>query len=441
MKITIIGTGYVGLVSGTCFAEFGVEVECVDKDKKKINNLKKGIIPIYEPGLSELVKKNVQAKRLSFETDVGKSINGSDAIFIAVGTPSRRGDGHADLSYVFNAAEDIAKKLNHFAVIVNKSTVPIGTGKKVYEIINEINPELDFEVASNPEFLREGSAIDDFMRPDRVVIGCESKKAKDILKELYRPLFLLETPILFTKRETAEMIKYAANSFLATKITFINEIADLCEKVGANVSDVSTGIGLDGRIGKKFLHPGPGYGGSCFPKDTLALVKTAQDYSSPLGLVEHVVKSNKKRKQNIYKKIIKTLPTNTDSKTIAILGLTFKPNTDDMRDSPSLDLIPKLIEEKCKLKVFDPEGMEEAKKYFAYISNDIVYCNDAYETTKDSDALVILTEWNQFRALDLEKVKNLLKNKIIIDLRNIYNPKELNEMGFNYYSIGRDNID
>ena len=441
MKITIIGTGYVGLVSGTCFAEFGVEVVCVDKDTKKINNLKKGIIPIFEPGLNELVKKNVQANRLSFETDIGNSIDGSDAIFIAVGTPSRKGDGHADLSYVFSAAEDIAKKLNHFAVIVNKSTVPIGTGKQVYEIIREINPDLNFEVASNPEFLREGSAIDDFMRPDRVVIGCESEKARDILKELYRPLFLLETPILFTKRETAEMIKYAANSFLATKITFINEIADLCEKVGANVSDVSTGIGLDGRIGKKFLHPGPGYGGSCIPKDTLALVKTAQDYNSPVGLVEHVVKSNKKRKQNIYKKIIKTLPTNIDGKTIAILGLTFKPNTDDMRDSPSLDLIPKLIEKKFKLKVFDPEGMNEAKKYFKDFSNSINYCKDAYETTEDSNALVILTEWNQFRALDLEKIRNSLKNKIIIDLRNIYNPKELNEMGFKYYSVGRENID
>ena len=299
MKITIIGTGYVGLVSGTCFAEFGVDVVCVDKDKKKIESLKKGVIPIYEPGLNELVKKNVAEKRLSFETEIKESLNDSQAIFIAVGTPSRRGDGHADLSYVYSVAEEIAKKLNHYAVVVNKSTVPIGTGKKVYEIIKEKNPNLDFDVASNPEFLREGSAIDDFMRPDRVVIGCEEERAKNILKELYRPLYLLETPILFTKRETAEMIKYAANSFLATKITFINEISDLCEKVGANVNDVSTGIGLDGRIGKKFLHPGPGFGGSCFPKDTLALVKTAQDYNSPLSIIEHVVKSNDERKKYI----------------------------------------------------------------------------------------------------------------------------------------------
>ena len=308
MKITVVGTGYVGLVSGTCFAEFGVNVVCVDKDINKINKLKRGVIPIYEPGLEELVKKNIEEKRLFFETDLSKSIKDSSAIFIAVGTPSRRGDGHADLSYVYSAAEEIGKNLSQYSVVINKSTVPIGTGKKVFQIIKKINPKAKFDVASNPEFLREGSAINDFMRPDRVVIGCESEKAKNILKELYRPLFLLETPILFTKMETAELIKYAANSFLATKITFINEISDLCEKVGANVGDVSIGIGLDGRIGKKFLHPGPGYGGSCFPKDTLALVKTAQDYKSPLKLVEHVVKSNKQRKRLMYKKIINALP-------------------------------------------------------------------------------------------------------------------------------------
>ena len=368
MKITIIGTGYVGLVSGTCFAEFGVNVVCVDKDLKKIESLKKGVIPIYEPGLDTLVRKNINEKRLSFETDLENALLDSSAIFIAVGTPSRRGDGHADLTFVYEAAKEVGLKLDHYAVVVNKSTVPIGTGKKVFEIIKEVNPGLDFDVASNPEFLREGSAINDFMRPDRVVIGCESERAKNILKELYRPLFLLETPILFTKRETAEMIKYAANSFLATKITFINEIADLCEKVGANVSDVSIGIGLDGRIGKKFLHPGPGYGGSCFPKDTLALVKTAQDYQSPVGLVEHVVKSNKKRKENIYKKILNVLPKDDREKTITILGLTFKPNTDDMRDSPSLDIIPMLVNNNCKLKVFDPEGMNEAKKHFSKLS-------------------------------------------------------------------------
>ena len=437
MKITIVGTGYVGLVSGTCFAEFGVNVTCVDKDKNKIDNLKKGIIPIFEPGLDELVKKNISSKRLFFETNLKKSIDGSDAIFIAVGTPSRETDGHADLSYVYAVAEEIAECLGHYSVIVNKSTVPIGTGKKVHEIIKNKRPKLDFDVASNPEFLREGSAINDFMRPDRVVIGCESKKAKAILKELYRPLYLLETPIIFTRRETAELIKYAANSFLATKITFINEISDLCEKVGANVSDVSIGIGLDGRIGKKFLHPGPGYGGSCFPKDTLALVKTAQDNCSPLNLVEHVVKSNKNRKKNMYKRILNALG-DYEKKKISILGLTFKPNTDDMRDSPSLDLIPELIKNNCFLKLFDPEGMKEAKTIFKKFHKKIEWCNDSYDACNKADALVILTEWNQFRALDLKKLKKLLNQPIIIDLRNIYNPEEVKNMGFKYYSLGRN---
>ena len=437
MKITIIGTGYVGLVSGTCFAEFGVNVTCVDKDIGKINNLKKGIIPIFEPGLDELVKKNINSKRLFFETNLKKSIKDSDAIFIAVGTPSRKGDGHADLSYVYMVAEEIAECLDHYSVIVNKSTVPIGTGKKVYEIIKKKNPKLDFDVASNPEFLREGSAISDFMRPDRVVIGCDSNKGKSILKELYRPLYLLETPIIFTQRETAELIKYAANSFLATKITFINEISDLCEKVGANVSDVSIGIGLDGRIGKKFLHPGPGYGGSCFPKDTLALVKTAQDSGSPLKLVEHVVKSNKNRKKNMYKRILNALG-EYEKKRISILGLTFKPNTDDMRDSPSLDLVPELIKKNCFLKLFDPEGMKEAKIIFKKFHKNIEWYNDPYDACKKSDALVILTEWNQFRALDLKKLKKILNKPIIIDLRNIYNPEELKNIGFEYYSLGRN---
>jgi UDPglucose 6-dehydrogenase len=427
------------LVSGTCFAEFGVNVVCVDKDSKKIRKLKKGIMPIYEPGLKELVDKNIEEKRLSFDTNLSKSIKNSSAIFIAVGTPSRRGDGHADLSYVYSAAKEIASNLNNYAVIVNKSTVPIGTGKKVFEIIKESNPDLEFDVASNPEFLREGSAINDFLRPDRVVIGCENEKARNVLKELYRPLFLLETPILFTKRETAELIKYAANSFLATKITFINEISDLCEKVGANISDVSIGIGLDGRIGKKFLHPGPGYGGSCFPKDTLALVSTAQDLKSPLKLIEHVVESNKRRKRSMYKKILNAIPNLNSTKTISILGLTFKPNTDDMRDSPSLDIIPSLIKNKCKLRVFDPEGMNEAKKYLVEYKDRIVWCKDAYDAATNSDALVILTEWNQFRALDLGKLKKLLKRKIIIDLRNIYNPEEIIENGFKYFSIGRSN--
>ena len=437
MKITIIGTGYVGLVSGTCFAEFGVSVTCVDKDVKKIKNLRNGIIPIYEPGLDELVKKNINQKRLSFETDLKKSLNDTSAIFIAVGTPSKKGDGHADLSYVYDVAKEIAANLKEYAVVVNKSTVPVGTGKKVHDIIKKINPKLDFDVASNPEFLREGSAINDFMRPDRVIIGCKSEKAKNILKELYRPLYLLETPIIFTQRKTAELIKYAANSFLATKITFINEISDLCEKVGANVSDVSIGIGLDGRIGKKFLHPGPGYGGSCFPKDTLALVKTAHDSKAQLGLIEHVVKSNNERKKNMYKRVLSAVGKTKKNKIITILGLTFKPNTDDMRDSPSLNIIPALIKNNCFLKVFDPEGMKEAKLSFKEYSKKIRWCKDSYEASENSDALVILTEWNQFRALDLKRLKKKLKTPTIIDFRNIYNPLELKIMGFNYFSLGR----
>ena len=436
MNITIIGTGYVGLVSGTCFAEFGVNVTCVDKDEEKIRNLRKGIIPIYEPGLDELVKKNINQGRLKFEIDLSKSVNRSDAIFIAVGTPSRKKDGHADLSYVYAVAEEIAQNLKNFSVIVNKSTVPVGTGENVSKIIKKINPNLKFDVASNPEFLREGSAINDFMRPDRVVIGCKSEKAKNILKELYRPLYLLETPIIFTDRETAELIKYAANSFLATKITFINEISNLCEKVGANVNDVSIGIGLDGRIGKKFLHPGPGYGGSCFPKDTLALVKTAQDHKSPLGLIENVVESNDKRKRSMHKRILNSIG-KRKKKVICILGLTFKPNTDDMRDSPSLEIIPALIKNKCDLKVFDPEGMKEAKECFKEYSEKILWCRDSYEASKGSDALVILTEWNEFRALDLKRLKKLLNRPLIIDLRNIYNPLELKSLGFEYFSLGR----
>ena len=437
MKICIIGTGYVGLVSGTCFAEFGVQVVCIDKDEKKIKNLKKGLIPIYEPGLDDLVKKNINQGRLKFDTKLRPYVNNSDAIFIAVGTPSRRGDGHADLRYVFSVAEEISESINNYSVIVTKSTVPVGTGKKVKDIIKKKNKNVEFDVASNPEFLREGSAINDFMRPDRVVIGCESDKAKKILSELYRPLYLLETPILFTRRETAELIKYAANAFLATKITFINEISDLCEKVGANVSDVSTGMGLDGRIGKKFLHPGPGYGGSCFPKDTLALVKTAKDYRSELNLVQEVVKSNKNRKKNIYKRVKMVLGGSLKNKKITILGLTFKPNTDDMRDSPSLDLIPALLKEGAKLSLYDPEGMPEAKKIFKKYIKNISWFNDAYKAMTKSNALIILTEWNEFRALDISKVKKLLYRPIIIDFRNIYNPDELFKQGMEYYSVGR----
>ena len=435
MNISIIGTGYVGLVSGTCLAEFGMNVTCIDNNSEKIKNLNDGIIPIYEPGLEGLVKKNINEERIKFVTNLSDGIKNSEAIFIAVGTPSRIKDGHADLSFVFKAAEEIANCLNGYTVIVNKSTVPVGTGKKVFEIIKKKNKNLEFDVASNPEFLREGSAINDFMRPDRVVIGCESVRAKKILSEIYRPLYLLETPILFTKRETAELIKYAANSFLATKITFINEIADLCEKVGANVSDVSIGIGLDGRIGKKFLHPGPGYGGSCFPKDTLALVKTAHDYHSQLGLVEHVVRSNDLRKKNNINLIKKASVNKLNGKKITILGLTFKPNTDDMRDSPSLILIPKLLDEGCNISAYDPEGLESAKKVF----NDkrISWFDETYSAMVDSDILVILTEWNQFRALDFKKVKRLLKTPTLVDFRNIYNPKEMKEIGFNYFSIGR----
>ena len=440
MKITVIGTGYVGLVSGTCFAEFGVDVICVDNNKKKIKDLNDGIIPIFEPGLDTLVEKNFKQGRLSFSTDLKHSINNSDAIFIAVGTPSRESDGHADLSYVYDVAQEIAKNLKKYAVIVNKSTVPVGTGRKVFDIIRKHNKDLIFDVASNPEFLREGSAINDFMRPDRVVIGCESKKAKKILSELYRPLYLLETPILFTKIETAELIKYAANAFLATKITFINEISDLCEKVGANVSDVSTGIGLDGRIGKKFLHPGPGYGGSCFPKDTLALVRTANEFKANLSIVDSVIKSNNFRKKNIYKRIKKILLGNLQKKKITILGLTFKPNTDDMRDSPSIELVSSLTKEGVLINLFDPEGMDEAKKIFNNSKRNLFWFNNSYDAMVDSEALIILTEWNEFRALNLRKVKKLLKRPIVIDFRNIYNPEEMSKHSINYFSIGRQNI-
>ena len=439
MKITIVGTGYVGLVSGACFAEFGVEVACIDKDKLKIKRLKKGSIPIFEPGLEDLVKKNSKNGRLKFDTNLSKHINESKAIFIAVGTPSRRGDGHADLRYVFDVAEEISASLKNYAVIVNKSTVPVGTAEKVEKIIYEKNKNKEFDVASNPEFLREGSAINDFMRPDRVIIGCDSDRSKKILKELYRPLYLLETPILFTTRETAELIKYASNAFLATKITFINEISDLCDKVGANVSDVSTGMGLDGRIGKKFLHPGPGYGGSCFPKDTIALVKTANDVSSKLELISHVVKYNQERKNNIYKKVKKACGGSLKNKKIAILGLTFKPNTDDMRDSPSIELIRALLKEGAKLNLYDPEGMLEAKKIFnkRNLSKKLKWCSGSYQAMTGCNALVILTEWNEFRALDLNKVKDLLSDPVVVDFRNIYNPDEVSKHNINYFSLGR----
>ncbi len=436
MRVTMIGTGYVGLVSGACFSDFGHEVTCVDLDAAKIDGLNAGRIPIYEPGLDGLVADNVSAGRLFFSTDLTSAVKSADAVFIAVGTPSRRGDGYADLSYVEAAAKDIAQALDGYTVVVTKSTVPVGTSRKVENIIKAERPDADFDMASNPEFLREGSAIEDFKRPDRVVVGVDSERAQEVMRALYRPLYLNETPILFTSRETSELIKYAANAFLATKITFINEMADICEKVGANVQEVSRGIGLDGRIGGKFLHAGPGYGGSCFPKDTLALVRTAEEAGAPTRIVQAVVDVNDQRKKNMADKIIKACKDDLEGKTIAILGLTFKPNTDDMRDSPSLDIIPLLQEKGATIKAFDPEGMSEARQLLP----DVHLAENTYDTMEQADAVVLLTEWNEFRALDLERTKSLLKTPLIIDLRNIYTPKEMAAAGFEYHSIGRDPV-
>ncbi len=433
MRVAMIGTGYVGLVSGACFSEFGVDVVCVDKDEGKIERLDQGIMPIFEPGLEDLVTNNVKAGRLSFTTDLKKAVSGADAVFICVGTPTQPGGGHADLSYVFGAAREIAEALDGYCVIVNKSTVPVDTGKEVTKVINDTRPEADFDVVSNPEFLREGSAINDFMRPDRVVIGTDSVRAKDVMRSLYRPFFLIETPILFTQRQTAELIKYAANTFLATKITFINEISDLCEKVGADVQDVAKGIGLDGRIGGKFLHSGPGYGGSCLPKDTLALVNTAQDVGSPLRIVECVVDINDKRKRQMADRVIAACAGSLEGKTVAVLGVTFKPNTDDMRDSPSLDIVPAMQKAGARINAFDPEGMAEAKEML----NDVNWCEDAYSTMEGADVLVIITEWNAFRGLDFDRVKSLLKTPTLVDLRNIYNPDEIAEAGMDYHCLGR----
>ncbi|MBT5647531.1 MAG: UDP-glucose/GDP-mannose dehydrogenase family protein [Rhodospirillaceae bacterium] len=436
MRIAMIGTGYVGLVSGACFSEFGTDVVCVDKDAGKIERLLDGIMPIYEPGLDTLVAKNVGAGRLSFTTDLAEAVKGADVVFIAVGTPTQEGDGHADLSYVYAAAAEIGHAIDDYTVVVTKSTVPVGTGREVHRIISEIRDADAFDVASNPEFLREGSAIEDFMRPDRVVIGTDSDRASEVLKQLYRPLFLMETPILYTKIETAELIKYAANTFLAAKITFINEVANLCEKVGANVQEVARGIGLDGRIGSKFLHAGPGYGGSCFPKDTLALVQTARDYDAPLHIIEAVVKVNEDRKGQMADKIIASCGGSVDGKTIAVLGLTFKPNTDDMRDSPSLAIVPALQKAGATVRAFDPQGMKEAEEMLP----NVVFCGDAYETMEGADALAIVTEWNEFRLLDLERVKGLLSAPLMIDLRNIYKPDEIIKAGFDYYSVGREPV-
>ena len=437
MRIAMIGTGYVGLVSGACFSEFGVDVTCVDRDLDKITRLREGIMPIFEPGLDDLVARNVKAGRLHFVTELDEAVQNADAVFIAVGTPSRRGDGHADLSYVYDAAREIARALRPGSVVVTKSTVPVGTGREVARIIREIRPDLAFDQVSNPEFLREGSAIDDFMRPDRVVIGASSDHAKQVMQSLYRPLYLLETPILFTSLETSELIKYAANGFLATKISFINEMADLCEALGCDVQDVARGMGLDGRIGRKFLHAGPGFGGSCFPKDTLALAQTARDANKPLGIIEQVIAFNDQRKKSMAPRIINALKSQTDGdvtgKTVAILGVTFKPNTDDMRDSPSLEIIPLLQQAGITVKAFDPEGMKEAQKYL----KDVTWCQDEYDCVANSDAVVILTEWNRFRALDLARLKSLLKHPLMIDLRNVYAPGMMLQAGFAYYSIGR----
>ena len=433
MNITMLGTGYVGLVSGTCFSEFGFNVCCVDKDKDKINNLKNDIIPIYEPGLQNLVKKNKNSGRLSFSNEIDQSIKKADIVFIAVGTPSRRGDGHADLTYVYEAAEKIAKNLDGYTVIVNKSTVPVGTGAEVKNIIKKINPDALFDVVSNPEFLREGNAIEDFMRPDRVVVGIETEKAKQLMSIIYKPLYLIETPILFTDLNTAELIKYSANAFLAVKISYINQMSDLCEKVGADVHDVAKGIGLDKRIGSKFLHPGPGYGGSCFPKDTLALVQTAKEYDSNLSIVETVVQYNKQRKSDMADKIIEAFNNNCQNKKISILGLSFKPETDDMRDSPSLDIIPILKEKGFDISVFDPVAMDEAKK----LLKNIEFSNNIEECLQDSDGLVILTEWNEFRGLSATRLKKVMKGNILVDLRNSLNPDSFKKSGFNLIQLGR----
>jgi UDPglucose 6-dehydrogenase len=435
MKIAMIGTGYVGLVSGACFADLGHNVVCVDIDASKINRLRRGEIPIYEPGLDDIVARNIEARRLSFTTSTAEAATGQDAIFICVGTPPLE-DGNADLSYVYAAARDIAPHLSAYTVVVNKSTVPVGTGAEVEKIIRETNPQAEFDVASNPEFLREGNAIDDFMMPDRIVIGTESTRARDIMFALYRPLMLQESQILHTGRTTSELIKYAANAFLAMKVSFINEIADICEKVDADVQDVSRGIGLDSRIGTRFLQAGAGFGGSCFPKDTLALTSTARKVGQPTRIVEAVMAANNERKRRMAQKVIAACGGNVAGKTIAVLGVTFKPNTDDMRDAPSLDIIPLLQEGGASIRAYDPEGMETARKYLS----NVEWVKNAYDTMVQADALLILTEWNEFRVLDLSRVKALLKEPLMIDLRNIYTPKEVAKAGFVYHSVGRPTV-
>lgn len=433
MKIAMIGAGYVGLVSGACFSDFGHDVTCIDLDRGKIDALKRGIMPIYEPGLDALVKSNVDAKRLSFSTDLASAVADADAIFIAVGTPSRRGDGHADLSHVYQAAHDIAAAATRGVTVVTKSTVPVGTGDEVERILRETAPAFEWAVVSNPEFLREGAAIGDFKRPDRIVIGTDDERARGVMRDIYRPLFLNQAPILFTARRSAELIKYAANAFLATKITFINEMADLCEMVGANVQDVARGIGLDNRIGSKFLHAGPGYGGSCFPKDTLALLKTAEDYASPVRIVEAVVKANDGRKRAMGRKIIAAMGGDARGKTVGLLGLTFKPNTDDMRDAPSLAIVQALLDGGAKIRAYDPEGMAAAKA----LMPEIETVASAYDVADGADAIAIVTEWDAFRALDLNRLGSAMKTRCLVDLRNIYQSDDAAAAGFAYSSIGR----
>ncbi len=433
MRIVMIGTGYVGLVSGACFSDFGHHVTCVDKDAAKVDALLNGRIPIFEPGLDQLVANNVEAGRLSFTLDLAAAAPEADAVFIAVGTPSRRGDGHADLSYVHAAAEEMAPLLRNGAVVITKSTVPVGTGDAVERIIRKRCPELQFSVASNPEFLREGAAIDDFKRPDRVVVGVNDEHAETVLREIYRPLTGSESPLLVMSRRAAELTKYAANAFLATKISFINEVADLCERVGADVQDVAHGIGLDTRIGARFLQPGPGYGGSCFPKDTLALLKTGEDHEAPLRIVEAVVKSNDSRKRSMGRKVVQALGGDAHGKTIALLGLTFKANTDDMRDSPSIAIVQALQDAGVTVRAYDPEGMEQAAK----VIDKITYCGDAYAAMEGADAAVIVTEWDAFRALDLERAKGLLRSPLLVDLRNLYDRAEIERRGFRYVAVGR----
>jgi UDPglucose 6-dehydrogenase len=432
MRIVMVGSGYVGLVSGACFADFGHEVVCVDKAEEKITALNKGVMPIYEPGLDLLVGNNASSGRLSFTTDLGPAVEAADVVFIAVGTPSRRGDGHADLSYVYAAAAEIAQSIKGFTVVVTKSTVPVGTGDEVERIIRETNPTADFAVVSNPEFLREGAAIDDFKRPDRIVIGLSDERARSVMTEVYRPLYLNQSPLVFTGRRTSELIKYAANAFLAMKITFINEVADLCEKVGADVQDVSRGIGLDGRIGAKFLHAGPGYGGSCFPKDTLALVKTAQDHDSPVRLIETTIAINDNRKRAMGRRVINALGGDVRGKKIALLGLTFKPNTDDMRDSPAIAIAQTLQDSGAIVSGYDPEGIENARQLL-----NIDFASGPYQAAEGASALVLVTEWNEFRALDLARLKSTMDTPVFVDLRNVYRAPEVEAHGFTYHGVGK----